>query len=257
MNKKILFVFLALVCFAPAMLSAQTSVKGAAVNGATGVIVTPTARIGWEYADFGIDFGYSFLLNGGVIDHVPAVTFSFLRKAELGVAMDLHENSDWDLLFHGKFQFYREGGSSLAMGLSMDLVSQANQSELETYLTPYIVASFDGKFFGWPATTTMMFGWHMLEMGEFTSNFAFSMGFELALVPSVFKHYIYWISDFANYSYDMNSLIDAGNRGAFNTGIRIDPVKHNKFKFVLDIIGTDLLDSSRGFLAAATFGIGF
>ncbi len=256
MYKKCLLVIIAIVCFSPVLLTAQASVKGRAINGATGVIIAPTARIGWEYTDIGLDFGYSFLYND-VMEHVPTVTLSFLKKAEVGAAIALHENSDWDLLFHGKFQFFREGGSALAIGFDLDMASAGGQSDLSSYLTPFIVASFDGKFFGWPATTSMMFGWHLLEAGEMTSNFAFSMGFELALAPSVFKNYIFWISDFSNYSYAANSLINAAGRGAFNSGIRIDPIKHNKFKLVFDIIGTDLLDASRGFMASATFGIGF
>ena len=142
------------------------------------------------------------------------------------------------------------------MGFNMDLANFGGGADFGFYMTPYIVVSFSGQFFTWPAATSMMFGWHMVENGAISSNFAFSMGFELALAPEVFRNYIYWISDFGNYSYASNSLIDAGNRGAFNTGIRIDPVKSNNFKFVVDLVGTDLLDAGRGLLVSATFGFG-
>jgi hypothetical protein len=254
MDRKIFAICIFVFSFFPVLLSAQSSVKGNTVGGTTGIIVTPTARIGWEYSDFGIDFGYSFLHNGQT-DHVPAVNFSFLRKAEVGLAADINDDSTWNLLFHGKFQFFREGGSSVAMGVEGDFADMGSNSEL--FMTPYLVASYSGNFFTWPAVTSMMFGWNMLELGEITSNFSFSMGFELALAPQVFKNYIFWISDFSNYSYSSRSLISASHRGAFNTGIRIDPLKKGKFKLVLDLIGTDLLDSERGFMASATFGIGF
>ena len=254
MNKKVLVLSIIILSIFPMIMAAQSSVKGSTVNGSTGIVVSPTARIGWEYSDFGIDFGYSFLYNGQM-DHVPAVTFSFLKKAEVGAAFNIHDNNDWNLLYHGKFQFFREGGSSVAMGLFGDLDNR--NSTLRSYLTPYLVASYSGQFFTWPAVTSMMFGWHMIEDGSLSSNFAFSMGFELALAPEVFRNYVFWISDFSNYSYSNNSLINAGSRGAFNTGIRIDPIKEGKFKLVIDLVGTDLLDSERGFMASATFGFGF
>lgn len=254
MNRKILSLALILAICIPMGISAQSSVKGSSVNGSTGIVVSPTARIGWEYSDLGLDFGYSFLYNGSM-GHVPRVTLSFLRKVELGAAFNIRGNSNWDLLYHGKFQFFRDGGSSVAMGIQGELANVGSTTDV--FLTPYLVASYSGNFFNWPAVTSMMFGWHMLQNGNITSNFAFSMGFELALAPDVFKNYIFWISDFSNYSYSTNSFINAGSRGAFNTGIRIDPVKKGNFKLVFDIVGTDLLDSSRGLLASATFGLGF
>lgn len=238
----------------PILLSAQSSVKGSSVNGSTGLITTPTARIGWEYSDFGIDGGYSMLYNDQM-DHVPRVTLSFLRKAEAGLAIDIHENDTQNLLFHGKFQFFREGGSSVAIGLNGDF--ELDNSDSGVYMTPYLVASYSGSFFEWPAVTSMMIGWNMLENGDTTENFAFSMGFELVLLPSVLRNYVYWISDFGNYSYSSNSMIDSYSRGSFNSGLRIDPVKDGEFKFVIDLVGTDLLDSGRGFMASATFGMGF
>jgi len=254
MKRKILSILIILVLAIPLAVSAQSSVKGSSVNGSTGIIGTPTARIGWEYSSLGLDFGYSFLYGNGT-GHIPRVTFSFLKKAEVGVAFNIRGGNEWDLLYHGKFQFYRSGGSSVAMGVMGELANVGTSSGF--YITPYLVASYSGNFFSWPAATSMMFGWHMLSDGVITSEFAFSMGFELALLPDVFKNYVYWISDFSNYSYSSRSFINATDRGAFNTGIRIDPVKEGKFKLVFDIVGTDLLDSGRGLMASATFGFGF
>ncbi|MBI9100643.1 MAG: hypothetical protein JEY91_19380 [Spirochaetaceae bacterium] len=254
MNKKIIVLCVVLLAMFPLLLTSQSAVKGSGVNGSTGVVVSPTARIGWEYSNFGLDFGYSFLYNGQM-DHVPSINFSIRRKAEIGMAFNIHDDDNFNLLFHGKFQFFREAGSSLAMGLDGEFANLGNDSNF--YLTPYIVTSFSGNFFTWPAVTSMMFGWHMIQAGSISSNFAFSMGFELALAPKVFKNYIFLISDFSNYSYSISSMIDAGRRGAFNTGLRIDPVKKGKFKFTIDLVGTDLLDSNRGFMASAVFGFGF
>ena len=256
MNRKIIFILLMLTIIFPVGLTAQSSVKGNSVNGATGIIVTPTARIGWEQSDFGLDFGYSFLYDGATMQHVPTATFSFLKKIELGSAFVIEDVNNWNLLFNGKFQFFSEGGSSMSMGFNIDLDRNGNQNMLFN-MTPFIVVSYSGEFFTWPATTSVMFGWNMVESDFISSNFSFSMGFEMSLIPDVFQNYIYWITDFSNYSYASNSVINAGNRGAFNTGIRIAPVKHNSFKLVIDLVGTDLLDSSRGFMASATFGFGF
>lgn len=259
MNRKAITVFIAVVLAFPVVVSAQSSVKGHSVNGATGIVLAPTARIGWEYSDFGLDFGYSFLYNAGM-DHVPAVNFSFLKKVEIGAAFNIHNSNEFNMLFHGKFQFYREGGSAIAMGLNGEVsrVDNNSRGDENFYLTPFIVATYGGHFFSWPAVTSVMFGWHIFDgNGRITSNFAFSMGFELSLAPEVFKNYVFWISDFSNYSYSVSPAINAGNRGAFNTGIRIDPIRNGKVKLIFDIIGTDLLDESRGFMAAATVGFGF
>lgn len=254
MSRKSLFIVLIIFISVTLSLNAQSSVKGNSVNGSTGVIVSPTARVGWEYSDLGVDFGYTFLYGSGM-GHVPAVTLSFARKAEIGAAFNIRDNGNFDLLYHGKFQFYRNGGSAVAMGIKGDVSDLGGNGGF--YMTPYIVATYSGNFFTWPAVTSMMFGWNMIENGGISSSFAFSMGFELSLAPEVFKNYVYWISDFSNYSYSSISDINAGSRGAFNTGIRIDPIKKGKFKLVFDVVGTDLLDSSRGFMAGATFGLGF
>ncbi|MBN2435356.1 MAG: hypothetical protein JXK07_08840 [Spirochaetes bacterium] len=253
MKKKLLLITIIFAVATPLAISAQSSVKGVSINGSTGVIVSPTARVGWEYSNLGIDFGYSFLYGNGM-GHVPTVTLSFAKKAELGAALNIRDNGRFDLLYHGKFQFYRNGGSAVAMGIKGDVADLGGNGGF--YMTPYIVATYSGNFFTWPAVTSMMFGWNMIENGAISPSFAFSMGFELSLFPEVFKNYVYWISDFSNYSYASTSSI-AEDRGTFNTGIRIDPVKKGKFKLVFDFVGTDLLDSSRGFMASGAFGVGF
>jgi hypothetical protein len=255
MNKKIIVLFCMLLLVFPVFLSSQSSAKGSAVNGATGVIVAPTARIGWEYSDVGLEFGYGFLFNNGSFGQVPTFTLSFLKKAEVGLAFNIRNNNNFDILYHGKFQFFRDGGSAVAMGVKGEFSNFGNGGGF--YMTPYLVATYSGNFFTWPAVTSMMFGWHMIENDDISENFAFSMAFELSLFPSAFKNYVFWISDFSNYSYATSSCINAGSRGSFNTGIRIDPIKKGRFKLVFDIVGTDLLDSSRGLMVSGLFGLGF
>jgi hypothetical protein len=50
---------------------------------------------------------------------------------------------------------------------------------------------------------------------------------------------------------------NAGFRGAFNTGIRIDVASHpnlSRFKFVIDALLTDALDDNRTFGVGLAFG---
>ncbi len=260
-KRKWLLFFFALVMVAGNAF-AQSSVKGMSASGMTGVIVAPTARIGWEKSDFGLDFTYSMLMKTH-LSHIPAVTVSFFRKAEIAFAYDYEDtgtSKDYsNLLFGGKFQLYKEGGTALAVGGDFEWTVGDAVKNLDTdkkmSTDLYIVATYSGNFFNMPAVTSMMFGWQILEAGDMSSNFNYSMGFEMGLFPKTLKNYVYWISDFSNYSYAIYNERISSNRGMFNTGIRIDPLKNSKFKLVVNILGTDLLDEgSRGFLVNATFG---
>ncbi|MDC7218530.1 MAG: hypothetical protein PQJ59_01220 [Spirochaetales bacterium] len=246
-------------------LSAQTSVKGHSVNGLTGLMTTPTARIGWEKSDFGIDVGYAYLGEDGDATSIPRVTLSLFRKAEVSTAVAFGDTEDLDIMLAGKFQFYKSGGSSMAGGLdysSYDYNTNIN-NDLETLLRPYVVATYSGDFFDAPAVTSMTFGWDLAngdDDGLDFDNFNYSMGFEMAFFPKYFKNFIYWMSDFANYSFSAGSGGATGvnlSRGIFNTGFRIDPLKDSKYKFIIDVVGTDMLDSNRGFMIDASFGMAF
>ncbi len=263
-TRRILVLALILLMVSGAVF-AQSSVKGMNASGITGIIVAPSARIGWEKSDFGLDFTYSMLMKEN-LSHIPAVTVSLFRKGEIAFAYDFEDtgtDSDFsNLLLGGKFQLYKEGGTALAVGADFEwTVGDAvknNDDSWKKSMDVYVVATYSGDFFKMPAVTSMMFGWQALLEGEVSSNFNYSMGFELGLFPEVLKNYVYWISDFSNYSYAVHNLRIDTNRGIFNTGIRIDPIKHNKFKLVVNILGTDLLDEdARGFMVNATFGLGF
>lgn len=255
---KKLVILLLVLCVVTGVLSAQSSVKGISANGTTGLMTTPTARIGWERLDFGLDIGYSFLSGGGDnTTHIPRVTLSLFRKAEIAVAYATDLDKLSGFMLNGKFQFYKEGGSALAMGLDYSTYDWGSNAYV-SLLRPYIVTTYSGRFFNSPAITSMTLGWD-LDRGnglEF-DNFNYSMGFEMSLFPQYFKNYIYWMSDFANYdfsAYGGATGVRASSRGIFNTGIRIDPIKDSQYKFVIDVVGTDLLDSNRGFMMDVTFG---
>ncbi len=260
MVKKILLLFFAVLSVGA--LSAQSSVKGTSVNGLTGLMTTPTARIGWEKSDIGLDFGYSYLGNEGDTTHIPRLTLSLFEKFEAAAAVALGDTDDMEFMLAGKFQFYNSGGSSMAAGLdysSYDWDTNNDNNDPLTLLRPFLVATYSGNFFDAPAVTSMTIGWNLDEGDGFEfETFNYSMGFEMALFPKTFKNFVYWMSDFSNYGFSRAMGGATGlnvNRGIFNTGLRIDPVKNSKYKFVIDVVGTDLLDANRGFMLDATFGL--
>ena len=204
MIKKTAFL-LVVAILAIGALSAQSSVKGTSVNGLTGLMTTPTARIGWEKSDIGLDLGYSYLGNEGDTTHIPRVTLSLFTKAEVAAAVALGDMDDMELMLAGKFQFYRSGGSSMAAGLdysSYDWDTKNNANDPLTLLRPFIVATYSGDFFDAPAVTSMTFGWNLDEGNGFEfETFNYSMGFEMSLFPKTFKNFIFLMSDFSNYGF--------------------------------------------------------
>ena len=239
---------------------AQTTTKGMAFNGATGLITTPTAQIGWERtADVGLDFGYHVVFDDGDISHLPKVTVSLFRKGEAGVAYDTMDGAGDDsgaFLIHGKFQFFKEGVSAAGIGTNIQLLELTGNSYNAVQV--YLVGTYGGAFFGLPAATSVVFGKTFSDEFVGDSDIDFSMGFELTLFPELFRGYVHWINDFANYSY---SVLPSGNnprnRGAYNTGIRIAPLGSSQYKFVIDAVLADIFDDNdRAFALGATFGLG-
>lgn len=260
--KSVILAILVLIAASP--LYAQSS-GGANVRGITGLIVTPSALLGWDDADFGLDFTYT-LLSGNGTAHVPAVTISLFEKAEIAMAYDFEEVDDntgyGNFLLGGKFQLYREKGTALALGGNFESLGGPGFENMDNNLRNsadvYIVTTYSGDFFELPAVTSMMFGWQILAGGDVTSNFNYSMGFELDLFPDKLKDFVYWINDFSNYSYAVYQDKISVNRAIFNTGVRIDPLRDSDFKLVINLVGTDLLDEgSRGFMVNSTFGLSF
>ncbi len=238
---------------------AQSISKGMALNGATGLITTPTAQIGWEQsADVGLDFGYHAVFDEGDISHLPKATVSLFRKGEVGFAYDSMESYGEDsgaFLIHAKFQFFKEGVSAAGIGTNIQLIELAGNDY--NAVQAYLVGSYGGTFFGLPAATTVVFGKTFSDEFVGDSDIDFSMGFELTLFAELFRGYVHWINDFANYSY---SVTPSGNnprrRGAYNTGIRIAPLGSSQYKFVIDAILADIFDDDdRAFALGATFGL--
>ncbi len=264
--KKVKILALVLMVVMGTAVYAQSSPGGKNARGITGLIVTPSALLGWENADFGVDFTYT-MINNNDFAHIPAVTVSILRKAEVAVAYDIENTDDnngfSNLLIGGKYQLYKEGGTALALGGNFEtlLGDRYENAEYKNSGDIYLVATYAGDFFDMPAVTSMMFGWQIAQAFDdgLTTNFNYSMGFELSLFPQTFKNYVYWINDFSNYSYAIVQGQLNANRGMFNTGLRIDPLKgKSDLKLILNIVGTDLLDEGdRGFLVNATFGLSF
>jgi hypothetical protein len=259
MQKK--YILFCIICTLCVSLNAQSSVKGHSVNGLTGLITTPTARIGWEKSDIGIDAGYSYLGNDGDSTNIPRVTLSLFKKAEIASAFAFGDDEDLEIMMAGKFQFYNSGGSAVAAGMDYSSYDNGYSDEDSTLLRPYLVATYSGDFFDVPAVTSMTIGWDLDDGdddGLDFNNFNYSMGFEMSLLPKTFKNYIYWMSDFANYSFSGSSGGSTGlnlSRGIFNTGFRLDPLKDSRYKFIIDVVGTDLLDSNRGFMLDCSFGM--
>ena len=230
-------------------LSAQSVSAGAAngmtFNGSTGLIVVPDARIGWENADIGLDVGYGFIWGGAQdVDHLPRFALSLARKVEIHGLIHLRDEPAGDNLQNfivgGKFQLFKDGGSALALGLDAEMANQP--AGLQVSDKVYLAATYAGRFFDVPAVTTATIGWQFLEYGEFSSQFIYGMGFSMSLFPSAFKNYVYWITDFSNFSFAVDQSAIGLGRGAFNTGIRIRPIKEGRFNLIIDVLGTDLLD---------------
>lgn len=257
--KKIVVVAVVAFLLIGAAAYAQTTAKGMAFNGATGLITTPTAQIGWERtANVGVDFGYHFIIDDGELSHLPKATVSLFRKAEVGAAYDTmarYPDDSGSILIHGKFQFFKEGVSAAGVGTNIQIVEVAGESE--NAFQVYLVGTYGGSFFGQPAATSVVFGKTISDaVGD--TDIDFSMGFELTLLPEIFRGYVRWINDFANYSYSIApSGGNARNRGSYNTGLRITPLGASQYKFVIDAVLADIFDDNdRAFALGATFGLG-
>jgi len=229
-------------------------------GGTTGYISTPSAKTGWEGSDFAVDTSYHYIgaHNGS---HIPKVTFQIISKIELGLAMDFQDRhtDDDDLIFHGKFNFYNAGASSLAIGGNLQFIDMGNDDTTGKEQTAgqlYLAVTYSSKFFGMPALTTLVIGKTFTE--NTNSDIDFSMGFDLNFLPQYLKGYVHWISDFANYSYSIEANgANAGYRACFNTGFRFAILKDSRFKLNIDLVMTDALDDDRSWAVGAAFGFAF
>jgi hypothetical protein len=254
-----------MACLAVSAAGAQTSsLKGMSLNGSTGLYSIPTGRIGWERSsNLGLDVGYHTIIDKKAT-HIPKMSLSLFKWVEFSGAFDFQPNGSYssdkgtDFIGGLKIQFpitktaIALGGNVQALNLGNDKFSRYNAGQI------YVAVTYAGDFFNMPAETTVVLGKTFVENNS-NSDIDFGMGFDLILLPKIFQNYIHWIADFANFSYSVEPIgANAGVRGVFNTGFRIDlssiPAL-NKFKFVVDVTLTDALDKGRSFALGAVFGV--
>jgi hypothetical protein len=260
-----LAVLIVLAVLAPAVHAQTKSLKGMNLNGATGLYTIPTGRIGWERsADVGLDFGYHTII-GDKLNHIPAFSASLFKWVELSIAFDIQPNlpktgggeyRNDDLLLGFKVQLPTES-TAVAIGGNFQSINMGDDID-ETAFQLYIAVTYPGTFFGMPSETSMVFGKTFLERSD--SNIDFGMGFDLILLPDIFKNYVHWITDFANFQYSVNPHKSRADiRGVLNTGIRIDIAANpslSNYKFVVDIMMTDCFDDNqRAFSLGLTAGL--
>ena len=253
-NSRVILAAVALVLIVPA-LSAQ-SLKGMSLNGQTGLIGIPSGRIGWERsAELGFDLGYHAILDDETAN-VPKASISLFRVGEISFAYDTNTGEDnEDFIIGGKIQLPTDR-TAVAVGGTFQSLQTAGETDTAQQL--YIAATYPGDFFNMPAETTFAVGKTFGDRGPGDEAIDFGMGFDLLLFPDIFQGYVHWINDFANFSYSQDPRgANAGNRGAFNTGIRIDIAANpnlSKYKFVIDAFMTDALDDNRAFALGIAFG---
>jgi hypothetical protein len=258
--KKIVLLFIGMIILIPA-ISAQ-SLKGMGFNGTTGLYNVPSGRIGWERSsNLGVDLGYHGIVNDGMAN-IPKINLSILKLAELSAAFDIQKPryasaSTMDAVLGLKFQI-PINATAVAIGGNIQFIDADKIGTSQLAGQIFAAISYPGTFFNMPAETTMMFGTTLREGGNNTS-IDFGMGFDLVLFPNVLQNFVHWVTDFSNFSYsDSPWRVSAAHRGCLNTGIRVDlsmiPALNN-FKFVLDIVAADILDSNRSFAFGVVFGI--
>jgi hypothetical protein len=257
MRRITVFVVAALVLMAIAGPLFGQSLKGMSLNGATGLWSIPSGRIGWERtADLGFDLGYHSIIDDGENTHIPKASVSIFKLAEISFAYDIQPGDDnEDLIFGGKIQLPIQQRSAVAVGFNIQQLQ--NNGVDESVQQIYLAATYPGEFFNMPAETTFVVG---KSFGDIIADewIDFGMGFDLLLLPDVFQGYVHWITDFSNFSYSWQAFgANAVNRGVFNTGIRIDIAANpalSRYKFVIDVLATDLLDEARSLGLGLAFG---
>jgi len=266
----------AAIIFAPCA-SAQTGsgFRGQSMNGSTGLFSIPSGRVGWEGAEnFGLDIGYRAIINNTAgTSHIPALTASFFKLAQLSLAFDFQPEYDSgddrknnDLLLGVKIKLPAAGNTAIAAGGNVQILNIANGKYSYNAYQPYLAITYPGAFFAMTAETTIVFG-KTFYSGEPNNNsdIDFGMGFDLILFPDVFGNAVHWLIDFANFGYSDNAWpnyshyhTSAVSRGVLNTGFRIDlsvVPSFNNFKFLIDLVFNDLFDDgSRSFTIGAVFG---
>lgn len=254
-KRVLVFVVLIAIMLVPAV-SAQ-SLKGMSLNGQTGLIGIPSGRIGWERtAELGFDLGYHAIFGDNDTAHIPKGSISLFRVGEISFAYDTNGGDDnEDFIIGGKIQLPTRG-TAVAIGGTFQSLQRTGDTETAQQI--YLAATYPGNFFNMPAETSLVVGKTFGDRGPGDEAIDFGMGFDLLLFPEIFQGYVHWVNDFSNFSYSLDAVgAEAGIRGAFNTGIRIDLAANpnlSRYKFVIDALLTDALDENRTFGLGLAFG---
>lgn len=263
--KKIPFLLAALALLPVFNLAGQSkSANAMSLNGSTGLYVVPSANLGFEDANVGINGGYianfaDYYKSGFKLNDLFKFNASLFRLIELSAAYDGQPfEDDDDILIGAKFKLPVKA-SNVALGGNVsynDFGAPGNHLSFRAYA----VVTYDAEFFTWPSETTLYLGKTFFEGQTLDSSLDFGMGFELILLPNVFDNFVHWIIDFSNFDYNGYGL-QAAIRGTLNTGLRIDlsqVPQFGRFKFVIDAFVGDVLDDgSRSFGVGGTFGVKF
>ena len=253
-----------------AQTSAATSLKGMSFSGSTGLYSIPSGRVAWERtADVGLDIGYHLITGDSQTTHVPKVALTLFKFLEMNFAADMQPappndaDSNSNAIIGIKFQFPQSTRAAVALGFNYQAHGVGADDRSDRYDDAgqlYVAVTYPGKFFDWPAETTVVLGYTFYE-NHTNRGIDYGMGFDLVLLPSVFSNMVHWILDFSNFTYvnwppyyALNS-----NRGYLNTGLRFNfasIIRQPKFKFALDILMTDAFDENRGFSFGGVFGVG-
>jgi len=261
------------------------------VSGATGLITTPTAHVGWQdKKSFGLDLGYHLLPDFNGWGNVVKATFSFLGRAELGGAWDIqlrdkpNDKNEQDVWLHGKFKIFNDPCCALAIGGNFQWIDIGNDNTEGRVFQLYLAYTFLQSVFNMPVETTFVIGKTMsvdrIKAGyrkrgnerqlyvrtdkddpySRKGDIDFSVGFDFDLLPQYLKHYVHWVTDFANYSYSVDPMGALPRyRACANTGLRILPLgssKSRNLKWNVDLLLTDFFDHNREWAVGTTIGFG-
>ncbi len=262
-NKTKFFITVQLFAFISILISSQVlqarDFDSPSLNGATGLIATPTARVGWSEGFMAVDGGMHYI--GDRDDsYIPKANLYIQHKIgwELGFAYDIQQDYGNDALFHTKLNLLNDNNSCLALGGNLQSIRTTKDGDSKLYKQAYAVVTYPSDFFGWYSDTSMVIGKTWGD-GIDNSNIDFSMGFDLTMLPSVFENYVHWINEFANYSYSVDpNGSNTASRGSYNSGLRLAAmVVDSRIKLNFDLACTDAFDDNRSLMAGVVLGMSF
>lgn len=223
------------------------------INGATGLITTPSAYI-IQDANFALNGGMHTIAQGNN-SITPKATLGLFKRWEVGGTYDAQGDNNSDMLFHTKLRFYPWSGggkSALALGGNIQILSPGDSA-----WQIYLVSSRSGKFFNMQAETSIVIG-KTFGNKSGDSNIDFSVGFDVNAFPSLLRGYLKWISEIGNFSYSNHPVGAGTGRGIVNTGLRLDILKDVKrFSFNIDFLLLDIMDTNRSFALGFSLGAVF